>query len=366
MTAGDPARVCLDDVNDIPAAGAVPSNGQVKVSADRGPKLIDPKGIVLRDQEWLIRHFLPAGSLTIIQGHGGASKGTWAVQQAARVTRGETERGRPGFVLISSTEENFATMLGPKLRAAGTDFDRFLLIKELVFPTDVAWLEEAINAHQAKLTLVDPILGQLDGKVDSYRDHDVKLALRSLTDMAYSTDCAVLGVHHFTKNTDRGAALSGQASGAFSNTPRHVLAMAKLADDDLRVIEVVKSNVGPTGYRRQLRIEQVTLEGLKESTPILVDDGPSEQSIDQVLSARKSRASVPPQKVEQLILTAVSEGAKTRDDLDRLGADELGATPNQVYKHGIEPLRDAKKIRAQRHGFGADGGWQYELMEMGQ
>jgi len=65
------------------------------------------------------------------------------------------------------------------------------------------------------------------------------------------------------------------------------------------------------------------------------------------------------QALQLLILTHLKTGAKSREYLDEVGRDELKATHDQVYRQGIEPLREAKKITAKKDGL--DGGWSYEL-----
>src|SRR5262249_28287848 len=145
-----------------------------------------------------------------------------------------------------------ASVLKPRLVAAGANLE---LVKPFGFrsggfddalslPEDVPALREAIEDMDARLLIIDPLLSHLNGGVDSYRDHDVKRALRPLARMANETGCAALGVHHFTKTIAAGALAAIQASGAFANTARVALALAEHdEEEDLRVLEVVKSNV---------------------------------------------------------------------------------------------------------------------------
>jgi hypothetical protein len=229
----------------------------------------------------------------------------------------------------------------------------------LTLPDDSDWVQETIREYAARLLVVDPLLSHLSGRVDSYRDHDVKLALAPVVEIT-QTGCTVLGVHHFTKNTDKGAFLSGQASGAFGNTSRVVLGMAKDdEDEDLRVIEVVKSNIGPTGYGRQLRMKLVTLPKLEESVPILRDEGESERTVDEILAASKSRAKVSPTKLKALVLEELAEGRKSRDQLNGSAAEKLKASPDQLYRHALQPLKDEGKVEPAKDDF--DGGWFWSL-----
>jgi hypothetical protein len=353
-------RVTLDDFNTIPA----PANGNgrhtLNGSRKRRPKLINPADLEMRDPKWLVRPMVPEGALMIVQGHGGTNKGTWAFSQASRVTRGDVEDGGSGFVLISATEDDYETIVKPRLVAAKADLGLIRFIGELSLPEDGDWLQETIDALGARLVVIDPFLSHLQKDIDSYRDHDVKLALTPLMQITQAERCTIMGVHHYTKSTALGAYLSGQASGAFGNTARVVLGMAVGDEDDVRVIEVVKSNIGQTHYRRQLRLHLTKVEGLTEPVPTLVDEGHSEKSVDELLATQRSRAVVPPAKLEALVLRELARGEKSRDHLNKVAGDELGATPDMLYKNALLPMKD-KKIKVYKDGLTL--GWYWCLIE---
>jgi hypothetical protein len=195
----DDGRVALDDLNSIPKR-----NGAAPVNKPQGhtPRLIDLRTVKPRNVDWLIRDRLPLGMLSLMVGHGGVGKGVCWVNWAARASRGEL--GERRFVLISAPEDVYDTMLVPRLLAAKADLEYVRGIDMLVFPDDEAWLEEAMVDRDACLLVVDPVLTHLSAKTDSYRDHDVKLRLTPLLQIGARTRCAVLGVVHFTKSTERG------------------------------------------------------------------------------------------------------------------------------------------------------------------
>jgi AAA domain len=344
-------RVTLDQFNSIPAT----ANGH-NGNGYHLPRLIDPLTLEKRDPKWLIRNYLPAEAVAILQGHGGIGKGLWTLGIAARVTRGQIDDGKPAGVLISSSEENYSAFVRPKLEAAGADLSRIRFVDELLWPDHAEWLEQAIGAIEARLVIVDPLLAHLNGRVDSYRDHDVKLALRPLIALAERSGCTCLAVHHLTKNTDKGALLSGQASGAFSNTARVVLGMAQGEEDEIRVVGILKSNVGPTGLERKARIEAVSVEGFTERYPRLVDAGSSEHTIDQLLS--HSRARVPTTQLRELVLRELTSGDKPRSHLDDC-ANEIGASGEMLYRRALVPLKREGKLRVYKDGL---DGWTWALI----
>ena len=118
----------------------------------------------------------------------------------------------------------------------------------------------------ARLLVVDPLLSHLSGKTNTHIDHEVKLALRPLMQLAHNTGCTVLGNGHFSKDKSGGARRAASASTAFTNTPRVGLAMAyDNEDSDVRVLEVIKSNIGPKGVGRNYRVKTVQIATVSTS-----------------------------------------------------------------------------------------------------
>jgi hypothetical protein len=330
--------------------------------------LVGLAALAMREIRWLDRGYVPQGALTIVLGHGGIGKGPWTIQLAAAVTRGQTPDEQPGAVLFAVAEDDHESVLKPRLVAAGADMRLVDAIGELTLPDDVGRLEATLEAFEAtagvkvKLIVIDPILSFLSGKVESYKDHDVKLALKPVVALLERRQTTGVGVHHFTKDTTRGASFSGQASSAFRNTARSVLAMAMHDEDDSkRLLEVVKSNFAMLGLGRCYRVELVDVAGLETQQPVLVHEGGADRSVDQALQATraKERADVPAAAIQALILRELQTGAKARDYLNACALDELEIGPDPVYKRGLKPLKDVGRIRATK----ADGTspWTWDL-----
>lgn len=231
----------------------------------------------IRDLEWLLRGFLLKGELTVLQGHGGTSKGTLAACWAAMVSSGigECQQG-PQHVLWAGAEDALGTVVRPRLQAVDADeemvrpiwFVRDGLKEDIVLPDDVPAIQEAAESLDAGLLVIDPLDSHLSSELDGNNDKEVKLALKPLSRMAQDTGCAVLVIRHLSKDTSKGPFLSGQGSAAFGNTARMVLAIAEDdEDEDLRLLEVVKSNVSKKGLTMELRIERVHVPGLQELVP---------------------------------------------------------------------------------------------------
>jgi AAA domain-containing protein len=298
----------------------------------------------------------------VLQGHGGVNKGTFTCRIGAQASRGELEgcNGKPVMVLFACAEDERETVLQPRLIAAGADLKFIRYIVDVALPTDITTgrLQECIREVAAGLLIIDPLVTHLDG-VDTWKDQQIKKALTPILEVAAQERCTMLGVHHFTKDTRRGALLSGNGSGAFGNTARLVLAMVRDdEDDDLRILEVVKSNGGPIGLATLYRVQMTPIDGLTEHQVTLVDLGDSKKSADQALAAA-GVDHVSTGKLQQLVRDSLATGSKTREYLDQVAKDELGASPNQLYKRALTPLRESGVVKAVKGGM--DDGWRWEL-----
>jgi hypothetical protein len=325
-------------------------------------RLVGLAALTMRDIKWLDPGFVPESALTVLLGHGGVGKGPWTIKLAADVTR------YGGAVLFAVAEDDHETVLKPRLVAAGADMRLVDAIAELVLPDDVDRLDATIDGFElqvgakVQLTVIDPILSFLSGRVDSYKDHEVKRALKPLADLLQRRQTSGVGVHHLTKDTSRGAGFSGQASNAFRNTARSVLAMAIHDEDDrARILEVVKSNFAMNGLGRLYRLELVTIPGLTTTQPVLVHNGDADKSVDEALQASRNRerAEVPAARIQALILRELQTEAKGREYLNACATDELGIKPDVLYKRGLTPLREDGVIRAKKDGL--TGAWTWML-----
>jgi AAA domain len=331
-----------------------------------GPVFTDLREIEARDVQWLDRPFLPAAELVTNNADGGTGKGLLSVYYASLISRGEL--GEQRMVIFAVAEDAFDTTLKPRLLAAGADLAYVRAVgwrrkgfnDAILIPDDVPELEQHIKEMQAGLLVVDPLLSHLSRKTNSHTDHEVKVALQPLVDLAQRTGCTVLGNGHFGKDKTRGAVSSAQGSNAFTNTPRVALAMAHDDDDpDLRIVEVIKSNFGAKGTGRNYRVQLVTVDGLKEQVPVLCAEGAASKCVDDLLVVTTQGKRVPAELIREVVLRELGEGEQTRKHLDDAVKEETGANADSVYKSALDPLKNQGLIRARKAG--TDGGWFWHL-----
>jgi hypothetical protein len=354
-------RVALKDLNTVPKRnGAKP---------EHGPKLtlIHPDEVEIQDTHWLIKHFLPVGSLALLTGDGGTGKGTYACTLAAAITRGQMDYlNEPRMVLFCGEEDSLGRTLKPRLIAAGADMDlvRFVAMKvdgqdgSVLLPDNVPMLREAIEFTGAALSVIDPVLNHLSPKLNPHHDADVKRALTPLRRLADETSCTTLCVHHFGKDMSRGARRSAMASISFPNSARIHLVMAMDDEDEnTRVLTVDKSNDGPKNINRKLRMEFVSVDGRTEPVPRIIDEGLTDKSAHDLLGLNLERGEKG-KRAYEIILAELRSGAKSREHLNTAAQQGAGASSETVWRQ-LSKLKGEGKVKCNKDGF--EGGFVWRL-----
>ena len=140
-------------------------------------------------QRWLWAHegqgVIPLGTGTIMAGIGGEGKSTFALDLAAQLTQGELSgdlHGHKETVIIFGPEDDWPTVMVPRLTAAGADLERVAQVqaatitetftneRELQFPLDIALLRQAVIETGARMIIIDPAPNLMDGDMNKVQD----------------------------------------------------------------------------------------------------------------------------------------------------------------------------------------------------
>jgi hypothetical protein len=181
----------------------------------------------------------PKGTLTLVGGKPGEGKSLMMYLLASFVSKVLGQA-----VIMSSPEENVATMKVPRLIAAEADNTRVhLWPNRLRLPGDVEELEMLVRLHNVGLITFDPVAKHLVGTKDPYT------GLEPLLAMAERTGVALVGVHHTIKRVprdDHPRDAFGGGSGGWLGTCReaHLLGRANGGDEGSRYLACVKNNNG--------------------------------------------------------------------------------------------------------------------------
>jgi len=290
---------------------------------------------------WLSPGRIPFGKLTVLEGDPGLGKSTALLDLAARLTRGQGLPGDPALepadVILLTAEDGLADTVRPRLEAARADCSRVHSLEGFIredgaagdivlgdpnHPASLEVLEELIRERGARLVVVDVLTAFLSGARDSYRDHDMRAALRPLASLAERTGCALVVVRHVRKSAGGKAITAGGGSIAIGGAARSVLLVDKDPEDDKRrVLASVKCNLAPPPPSLAFRIE-----GTEAGVSRIVWLGQSEHTAESLTEARASEEGEAGQrsKVEECakcLRDWLASGAMDRKEVLRLGRD---------------------------------------------
>lgn len=205
-------------------------------------KVTSAGDIEMEAAEWLWEHsgefWLPLRSLVLLGGREGVGKSTWTARLIAQVTNGKMHGeflGKPKGVAICAAEDSWEVTILPRLVAAGADVRRVWRVEAeqsgqifgLTLPTDVPALERMVREKDVALIVLDPLLGTVQGKLDTHKDSDVRQALAPISALAHETHCTVIGLIHQNKNQAGDLLTRMMGSRAFAAVARAVLVCAE-------------------------------------------------------------------------------------------------------------------------------------------
>jgi hypothetical protein len=190
----------------------------------------------------------PLKGITILAGKGSVGKSSVSIDLAAHaskgILRGEYD-GIPVPSLFMTTEDDWESVLAPRLMVAGANLDLIHAVyvgadrkkRGLILPDDADLLGQAFSQSGARLAFIDPIMGHISMRLDTHKDHHVRMITEELDVLGQQHGAAIIGILHFTKDsrvTDIIARIMG--SGAFTNAARSVLAVFETQDGERWIV----------------------------------------------------------------------------------------------------------------------------------
>jgi hypothetical protein len=200
---------------------------------------------------WAWDRRIPVGGVTLMPGREGLGKTGLTCWAMARLTRGQLPGrwwARPAEVVYIGTEDDRASVLVPRLVAAGADLDRVHFVDlpdGMAFSVgvDTPVLTAALAGRDVALVVVDPLDGHLHG-VDTHRKSEVQQSVARLGQLAQTVRCGALGLGHMNKGDARDFLARVVGSVGFTTSVRSVLGVGEHPDDPAeRVCVVAKANM---------------------------------------------------------------------------------------------------------------------------
>jgi len=318
-----------------------------------------------RRQRFLWQDRIPVGTLSAWAGRGGVGKTTFLLYLLAKITRGTLPgeyHGTPRPVLIWSGEDDWQTVLVPRLIAADADLNLVgrLSIESTYdgetaevtprLPLDVEAIARAVADTRAACVLIDPIASTMAG--DLHREADVRQALDALARMAAATETTILFVRHFKKG---GGDVSDKMTGnhAFRDAVRSLFLLAEHRDQPGHVVASMdKGNYSPELGSFAFRLENVTVPTVDGPACVarVVDLGACEVSVRDLINGAGDEDS---REIDQWLRNLLANGPVKANDV-YTAADAAGYSKDQAKR-----AKKRLQVRAVRRT--GDGPWFWEL-----
>jgi energy-coupling factor transporter ATP-binding protein EcfA2 len=236
--------------------------------------------------EWLFDRRFAKGMLSLIAGDPGEGKSTIARSLTAMLTTGKAppfwglKERKPRAVVWLTKEESLSHSVAPALKAMGADLSKvFSLSHELDeegnLPPDfllddwgIQQLSELIQAHDAAMLVLDPLMAFFDAKTDVHRQNETRGTLSKLIQLGARTGCTPIGIVHQSKAKNANALLNIVGSIDFGAAARTAFMVGHDPDDKARkAIAQTKSNLGPWSESIGFEIkEDGAIEWFEESS----------------------------------------------------------------------------------------------------
>lgn len=345
----------------------------VNVHAFPGQKVLMPfaervSDITPQRVIWLSVGRLAVGKITILDGDPGLGKSTLTLDWAARVTRGENlpfgPKNRPRSVIILSAEDGKHDTIRPRLDAAGADLSRVFLFwmrdeagEQYLpgIPHDIASLMSQVEATDAALVIVDPLMAFLGGDVKSNNDQDVRRALSPFASGLERTGAAGLISRHLNKAAGMASLYRGGGSIGIIGAARFGLLVAKDPDDESgkrRILAVQKCNIGEEQPSLAYHLEGVA--GTDVARVIWEGESPHRaHSLTDAPGDQGGRSSALEAKI--WLGETLSLGPVTAKELQKLARDD------GIAWRTIESIKQAMGVVCERVGFGRGSYWSWRL-----
>ena len=315
---------------------------------------------------------MPWGYPFLLGGDPGLNKSTLTVETAARASRGDfwpcsTERAPIVNSLFITAEDGVADVIMPRYLEASGDSGRIFFMKGKVDtdgkesgidlrPECIPVIEKAIQKHNAKLVVIDPVSAYLAG-IDSHNDAEVRAMLLPVQEIAARNKCVIVLVLHFNKDGSKSGLHRFMGSVAFSAVCRAAFGVVKDRNDPKkRLFLPIKANLAPD--TRGLEFHVNDSNGHPKIT-WGVDF--STTTIDEALMPEDQQS-----KTERAVLVIQAALAENAGEMERDAIFALTQSKKIGSSATYAALKELKQLiglQKQPSGFG--GKWKYALRNVG-
>jgi hypothetical protein len=281
------------------------------------PSIITLDTIAPKEMTWLWHPYIPSGTVTAVFGQGGMGKSYMTCDIAARLSNGTPLPGSDGptipqKVLMLSAEDDYATVLVPRLLRMGTNLANIAVpsFQFTLDPWGAEQVAELMREFAATVVFIDPIVYYAGGKMDMNKSNEVRAMMEKLKGAAEASNSSVIIVGHIRKSEEGNDANRMMGSADWVNAARSGVLVTK-TNDGMPVMRHVKTNYGKKGLSRGF---EITDEGFiwgdvfdEDATPV-AGDGPNNRGRkDAAVSFLRVVLAHGPVPAEELIALAAEE-----------------------------------------------------------
>jgi hypothetical protein len=256
--------------------------------------------VVTKKVQWLWKHRVPLGKLTLFVGVPGSGKSLCAGDVAARLSTGadwfDAENTfKPSETLMLVGEDDVDDTTTPRLEAAGADLSKIHFVKsvitdegksdtpedrEIQFDKDLVQIEDHLKANpNIRLIIVDPVSNYM-GAAKMNAEQEVRAVLIPLKNLAERRGVSIIAVMHLNKKSDTSAINRVGGAMAFVGVARAAY-LFQASDHELEegavnrlqqhFMVLLKCNITKKvdGLVYEIPAKPVTVEGSDEWMPII-------------------------------------------------------------------------------------------------
>ena len=267
-------------------------------------------------------------------------------------------------MLLATKEDDPSSVIRRRLEAAGASLEDLQHVHLLGFDdpedpkqfepldrldTNLKRLEQKIEElGDVKLLVIDPV-PDFAGKLDIYRDNEVRALLTPLARIARRFDLAVVVIIHINKKEDQSARNRALGGVAFVNAPRSAVAVGEHPEQpEKRVMVQAKRNL-TGGTMIGVTFTTTSERGARGVHKILWDTEWSKITADELFAPRKPKSKV--QKAEDLLLEILADGPVLQKDIIKMAEAE------GIKKRSLDEAKKALEVKSARR----DDEWEWRL-----